>query len=132
MTLLAVALAFGLTLFIWSAFFWRRMQCNAALLDAVMEGQSLPRSRRRRASGPNVIDGGREVPLSVAREETHEDPLLESMIKKDLPLCRDTYLMLSYGPELPDEEHWNAKHEMGLPRCFQRPLNRPRTGRKPE
>lgn len=51
---------------------------------------------------------------------------------KGLPLCRDTWLMLSYGPELPEGDAWNSEHEAGVPRPFQRPLNRPRHARKPE
>lgn len=76
-------------------------------------------------------DGERKIPLSVAKAHAADDPILAGMIRRGLPLSRNAYLMLAYGPDLPEGDAWNGEHEMNLPRPFQRPLNRPMHAKKP-
>jgi len=63
--------------------------------------------------------GERVVPLSEAQKFADEDPILERMIRKGLPLSRDTYLTLAWGVVPKD---WDAEHEAEVPECFQLPL----------
>jgi hypothetical protein len=73
-----------------------------------------------------IDDDEREIPLEVARQYADEDPTLASMIRKGLPLSRNTYLILCWGADLPSDEDWNAEHEMEVPECFRRPLKHSR------
>lgn len=43
-------------------------------------------------------------------------------------LTRNAYLMMAWGPDIPDESEWNAEHEVEVPECFQRPLLNRRSG----
>lgn len=50
-------------------------------------------------------------------QQARTDPLLRHMIKHGVPLTRQNYVGMAYGPGEPDE--WTAEHEAMLPRCFQ-------------
>jgi hypothetical protein len=55
-TPLTGGLAFGATLLLGSVLFWRKTRTNAALLDAIINGQLLGKTRRPRATtSPNQI-----------------------------------------------------------------------------
>jgi hypothetical protein len=53
--------------------------------------------------------------------EHDNNPVLAGMLKRGVPLSRNAYLALAYGPDLPDPDEWNAEHELGVPECFQEP-----------
>jgi hypothetical protein len=63
----------------------------------------------------------KEVSREAAERCADESPTLASMLRKGLPLTRDVYLGLAYGPDLPSADEWNAEHEMEVPECFRDP-----------
>lgn len=46
-------------------------------------------------------------------------PVLRRMLDRGLPLNREVYMALNYGPNTPDP--WTHEHEGQLPRPFQDP-----------
>jgi len=68
---------------------------------------------------PTTDIGDTPVPREVA--ERHADPTIELMLKRGLPLTRNTYLDLEYGPELPMPDEWTAEHEAAVPEIFRDP-----------
>jgi hypothetical protein len=59
-----------------------------------------------------------DVPRHIA-ERYADDPIVARMLERNLPLHRDTYLTLNWGPDQPDP--WTAEHEGELPECFKDP-----------
>jgi len=47
------------------------------------------------------------------------DPILDQMLKHDLPLTREVYVGLAWGHERPKGDDWTAEHEGELPEPFQ-------------
>ena len=44
---------------------------------------------------------------------TGEYPILRRMIRHGVPLTRDNYIALNWGPDLPKD--WNGEHEHDIP-----------------
>ena len=59
------------------------------------------------------------VPLEVVQREVDSHPILQSMIARGKPLTRNSYIAQTYAGDIPDDDDWNAEHEMELPKCFQ-------------
>jgi len=43
------------------------------------------------------------------------------MLRKNLPLNRDTWMALNYFGEEPEGDQWTAQHEAEVPKPFQNP-----------
>lgn len=57
------------------------------------------------------------VSREVAKQHAADDPMLQHMLDRGMPLTRETYIARNW----PDEpEEWTAEHEMELPACFRK------------
>jgi hypothetical protein len=79
-----------------------------------------------------VSDGTKKISRAEAErcEAQEHNPTLASMLAKGLPLCRDTYIAMSWGADEPSPDDWNAEHEAEVPECFRRPLPHRGYGKK--
>jgi hypothetical protein len=62
-----------------------------------------------------------DVPREIAARYAEEDPTLQTMLERGLPLNRETWKAMAYQGDLPADEDWNGEHEMGVPECFRDP-----------
>jgi hypothetical protein len=56
------------------------------------------------------------VPRELLERFADSDPAVARMLKRNLPLTRDTYLGLAWGADAP--EVWGAEHEAEVPEPF--------------
>ena len=58
------------------------------------------------------------VPRHIAEQHAADDPILQTMLRRGVPLTREAYVAMNW----PDEpEEWTPEHEEQMPACFRDP-----------